>query len=244
MEYKVYVQAVNNFPISDWAASAYMGFKQKGTKVILFENIEEVPISKEIILVAFIEDTTVYLKKLGINPPLSINIPVECYEQAGRQIGYSIMAEVRYAINSRDQNYPIFIKCAGEHKKFLPTILKKNFDIELLSDVNDSEPVMLSEVVEFVSEYRGYVLNKQLRGIKHYLGDIRIFPDPSIFDKIIKNFVDQPVGYSIDVGVTDDGKTLLIECNDGWSLGNYGLDDKTYSTLLSQRWHEILRTGK
>jgi hypothetical protein len=57
MEAKVYIQAMNNFPIADWAVSAYLGFKEKQSNIIFFEDIEEVPASRNNIVVAFIEDT-------------------------------------------------------------------------------------------------------------------------------------------------------------------------------------------
>jgi hypothetical protein len=54
---------------------------------------------------------------------------------------------------------------------------------------------------------------------------------------------DCPVGYSLDVMVTKDD-TLLVEINDGWSLGNYGCDAFDYFKLLKSRWLEILRLNE
>lgn len=45
----------------------------------------------------------------------------------------------------------------------------------------------------------------------------------------------------MDWGVTDDNRTLLIEVNDGYALGNYGLHPSLYAALLEARWHEITR---
>ena len=64
MTYKVYIQAQNNFPIADWAVSAYMGFRAKQSDIYFFEDINEVPISKYVILVASIENTNIYLKTI------------------------------------------------------------------------------------------------------------------------------------------------------------------------------------
>lgn len=50
----------------------------------------------------------------------------------------------------------------------------------------------------------------------------------------------RPVACSIDIGVTNDGRTLLIECNDAYSLGSYGLEDYKYAKLLSARWSQLL----
>ena len=51
-----------------------------------------------------------------------------------------------------------------------------------------------------------------------------------------------PAGRAIDLGVTSDGRTLLVEVNDGFALGSYGLDDVTYALLLSARWAELVGT--
>jgi hypothetical protein len=48
-----------------------------------------------------------------------------------------------------------------------------------------------------------------------------------------------PAGYSADFGVTDDGRTLLVEVNDGYALGNGGLVANLYAELLKARWEEI-----
>ena len=48
-----------------------------------------------------------------------------------------------------------------------------------------------------------------------------------------------PEGFAMDFGVTDDGRTLLIEVNDGYSLGTYGLEATLYARLLSARWAEL-----
>ena len=48
-----------------------------------------------------------------------------------------------------------------------------------------------------------------------------------------------PAGYGIDFGITDDGKTLLVEVNDGHSLGNYNLRPVEYAKLLEARWDEL-----
>lgn len=42
--------------------------------------------------------------------------------------------------------------------------------------------------------------------------------------------------------VTDDGRTLLIEVNDGYALGCYGLFYIDYAKLLSARWAELTGT--
>ena len=56
----------------------------------------------------------------------------------------------------------------------------------------------------------------------------------------ILNNSDMPISYSLDVGVDDQGDTLLVEVNDCYALGNYGLDATTYTNMLYDRWKEIV----
>lgn len=236
MDYKIYIQSMNNFPIADWAVSAYMGFREKQANIIFFEDIEEVPKSKYNIVVAYIEDTNKYLERMGIEPKRALNIPVELEKYTGREIRYMTMREFK-----EDTKMPIFVKPARRSKEFVAGVLTKQQSKEMFFGSHpDDTPVLVSEVVDFVSEYRGYVIDGDLKGIKHYLGDIRVFPDMKVVDSAIGDYKSQPVGYSIDFGITSDGRTLLIECNDGWSLGNYGLNDVTYSTLLAKRWIQLM----
>jgi len=98
----------------------------------------------------------------------------------------------------------------------------------------------MSECVNFISEYRCFVLNKEMVGCKNYKGDFKIFPNASIMENAINDYINQPVAYSIDFGVTDKGETLLIEMNDAFGLGSYGLDKLIYCKILEARWDEIL----
>jgi hypothetical protein len=49
----------------------------------------------------------------------------------------------------------------------------------------------------------------------------------------------KPVSGSIDVGVTKDGKTVLVEVNDSYSLGNYGIGSILYARMIEERWREL-----
>lgn len=241
MVYRVYIQSLNNFPLTDWMVSAYLGFKEKGTEVILFEEIEEVPTSKYNIVVAYSDFALKYFERLGFPPMLSLNMPKEIERFADRAIERTTMGVLKDGINEGLIHFPVFIKPDGIMKKFVAGVVSsKSNALVFFDDVADDEPVLLSSVVDFVSEYRGYVIDGELVGIKHYIGDFRIFPDMKVIDQAISEYKSQPAGYSIDFGVTDDGRTLLIECNDGWSLGNYGLEDRLYSKLLGIRWRQLM----
>jgi hypothetical protein len=103
----------------------------------------------------------------------------------------------------------------------------------------NSDPCWISSVVNFVSEYRLFLTNGELIGCKHYWGDFRINLNWKVIDNALSDLKWQPKGWCLDFGVTDKGETLLIEANDGYSIGNYGLDGWDYSRLIRERFLEL-----
>ena len=104
----------------------------------------------------------------------------------------------------------------------------------------DEVEILCSEVVDFITEWRGFVLNKKLIGLKNYKGDFTKIPDSSIINQAIQEYVSSPVAYSIDMAVDDSGKTVLVEVNDAFALGSYGLDPVKYAMMIEARWDEIM----
>jgi hypothetical protein len=63
-----------------------------------------------------------------------------------------------------------------------------------------------------------------------------------VVEHCIRDYISQPAGYVMDFGVTDKGETVLIEVNDGFSIGSYGLFHIDYAKLLAARWAELTGT--
>src|SRR6185369_2719847 len=99
MNYTIYIQAKDNFPITDWAVSAYLGFREKGGKVILFDEIEEVPATKFSIVVAYSDFVFKFFERLGIPFIPSLNIPSELESFTGRKIDRVSMGLFKHAID-------------------------------------------------------------------------------------------------------------------------------------------------
>jgi hypothetical protein len=45
--------------------------------------------------------------------------------------------------------------------------------------------------------------------------------------------------YTLDIGIDDKGINYLIEINDGWAIGNYGLNPIDYFSFVKARWLQI-----
>ncbi len=106
--------------------------------------------------------------------------------------------------------------------------------------------VWISEPVRFVAEARHYIFADRCVGWSRYdeNEDKTKNPDPEVANVAARLLAGtpRPCGYAIDIGLTEDGRTLLIECNDGWALGYYGGDTmsaESYAQLIAARWLEI-----
>lgn len=102
--------------------------------------------------------------------------------------------------------------------------------------------VSWSQAVDFRGEFRGFVCEGELVGFRHYAGDFRLPVDFAPVEAALQSWDERPRGCSMDWGTTGDGRTLLIEVNDGYSLGSYGLAPLLYAPLLAARWREMAAT--
>ena len=114
--------------------------------------------------------------------------------------------------------------------------------IKEYTDITDDTEVYISAVLpKIVSEYRCFVHEDKLVGIQHYLGDFKTFPSVRMIEDMIASYKSSNCAYTLDVGVMEHGSTVLIEVNDMWAIGSYGMDAKTYALMCVRRMREIGR---
>jgi hypothetical protein len=111
--------------------------------------------------------------------------------------------------------------------------------------------VWVSEPVTWLSEFRYYVVDGEVRGEGRYDDAPDDMPVPDYFQvgemaAILARSPHAPAAFSLDVGVLDSGETALIECNDAWALGYYKgtLSHKDYIEMLWRRWEQLTRTAE
>lgn len=101
---------------------------------------------------------------------------------------------------------------------------------------------VVSESVEIESEYRVFVCRDKAVDCRRYSGDALLFPDSAIMLEIISEIwynrrnknLDLPCSYTLDIGVSKERGTFIIEMHNFVSCGLYGfnsLDD--ILTMLS-----------
>jgi ATP-grasp domain, R2K clade family 2 len=219
-------------------AIAYDGFQKMGWEIVTFtqqDNPLLPDLTPEDVVVGYIETIQTALLRLGIPIPDSINYPDDLTNFLGRKVWRS---RINY-IAKHPELWNIFIKPADSQKKFKGRLLTSAKDLISCGDEFEDTEIWCSEPVKFLAEWRCFVRYGEILGVKSYFGDWRQHFDPQVIEHAISAYHSAPAGYGADFGVTDKGETLLIEVNDGYSIGSYGLFPADYARLLASRWAQM-----
>ncbi len=229
---KAYIHAFRGKPYNDDCRVAYDGFRKLGVETVLFTTNEEFDTRQpEDVVVGGTIMIWNALNERGIASGHH-DYPPELADFRGRNIRQIKLKDIREEI------LPVFIKPVEE--KTAPGIVVKTMaDLEDYKQLDQETEIYCSEVVNFISEWRCFLLYGKIIGIRFYYGDRDVTCDRNVIDAAAEAYSNMPAGCALDFGVTDDGRTLLIEVNDGFSLGTYGLEDTLYAKLLTARWAEL-----
>lgn len=172
--------------------------------------------------------------------PPNIDFPLSLESFLGRRMSQTTMGEVRFWEESTPERLPVHVKPRDRHKLFKGVVVRAFADLIPLSGVSDEEPVIVQEIVDFVSEWRATILRDRVVNIAHYKGHPLRIPNVDVVSQGLESFTDQPIACGMDWGVTSDGRTLLVEVNDGYALGNYGVRGYQYTAVIECRWRELM----
>ncbi len=140
----------------------------------------------------------------------------------------------------------LFIKPI-EIKLFTGLVLD-GFDYSCLHGLPDDTMVMAYDAFrrKITTEWRIYIKDGEIVDSRNYAGDFTIMPNY----KIVPNWIDWcknnkfPRAYTIDVAVLEADESyienVVVEFNDMWAIGNYGLPNDLYLYLLISRYFEIV----
>lgn len=219
---------------------AYDGFKQLGTEIEYFSNVKDIKNNNpEDIVVSGIGDVRHVLDGLGKTYP-TLEYPDSIFKD--KYLGRHIWKDILGNIMSNREKWNIFIKPVAGGKIFTGTVINDIKDFRACVGVQADTEVWCSEIVNFVSEYRCFIRYGKILAIKHYKGDCFVVPSKEVLTSIIEDYKDAPNAYTVDLGVTDKGETLLVEVNEGYSVGSYGLDPIKYAKFLATRWSQLTNT--
>ncbi len=233
----VYIEAND---VGEWmnvnCFAAYDGFTLLGDYVQKFHlrDLDKLPLDAATIVHGNIGTVCAALRQIGIAPPAILNLPHELEAFAGRAVWESTLGEIR-----KLENLPVFIKPMREGKSFTGHVVYKFHDLLETSAFDDDYAVCAQGVLFFQSEWRIFILRGEVLGIGHYKGDPLLFPDAKRIAEIVAAYQDPLVAHSVDVGVDENGETYLVELNDAYALGHYGLPTYRYAAMIKARWDEM-----
>lgn len=142
----------------------------------------------------------------------------------------------------KNTNDKLFVKPV-DIKLFTGFVMDK-YSYTSNSNVPEDSIVMVYDVFssKILSEYRCYIHWNKIVDIRNYSGDLFILPSKDYIESIIySNKTSFPVAYTIDIGILENGENVVVEYNDMWSIGNYGIDNTEYYRLLRDRYFEIIK---
>jgi hypothetical protein len=135
---------------------------------------------------------------------------------------------------------PLHVKPLDQHKLFTGYVIHAFRDLIPTAAISDDILVLAQGLVDFRSEWRAYILRDEILHIGRYRGDPLLFPDPNVVSQALLAMENRPIAFGMDWGVSATGETLLVEVNDGYSLGNYGLPGPEYTAMIEARWRELM----
>ena len=237
---KFYIRHREGYPETELQDYARRGFWTFGIETAIFEWIDDIDafedLSPTVGVAGYIGDVHRGLTKLNKPIPVNVDYPKVLSEFLGRKIWEGNLEEVRASI------YPLFVK-PREHKAFTGFVWNADRESRMrIVTQHDDCPVWIAEPVNFISEYRSFILHGKVIDCRRYKGDWSKAPNRDIVENAVKAMDKDPLdAYSLDWGVTDDGRTLLVEQNEGFALGHYGLPPTLYARMLSARWHQMTK---
>lgn len=205
-----------------------------GWEVTPFKDMILEPTTREDVVVGYIHVVRESLGKIGVSPPRWIDYPEELRYYLKRNVWLAKATDV-----AMPDAWPVFVKPV-EGKQFDGRLVTEIKDLRGVASQEGDRDVWCSTPIKFVSEWRCFVRYGKVLDARRYKGDYKKHPSYLTVLEAVSEYKSAPAGYALDFGVTDDGDTVLIEANDGYSMGAYGLNPIDYAKMISARWHELV----
>lgn len=243
---KAYIQEYGNNKMEPEQVSVMNELKARGIPVQLFTqkllDRRRLSLNPETLVVGDVTVVLRALKYLGINDFNQNSYPKSLASFYHRTIWESSVKKMTNELYNGEFVTSVFVKPKYDTKKFTGFVLDTLDDLRMFKGASRGTILYCATPVTWLSEYRVYVLNGEIVGIGHYEGDKAVELDMNVIEEaiqVLEKSDEKTVAYGIDFGVLGNGKTALIEWNDAFSLGNYGLSQKLYTDLIMARWNSF-----
>lgn len=238
---RVYIQKRNGEFINDTAYAFWYGCYQLGIETHSFtkDEFKYLDLREDTLVHGYISVVREAFTRIGVKQPtLDEGPPDEIRPFYGRNMWTTTMKFVRERLG---EGHRIFIKPLRQHKIFDGHVTSGAIrDLIRTAGIPDEVEVLASDPVEFISEYRLFIHNGMIMGARPYRGDFTQPIDFQVVYQILEAYKSQPVGFSLDMGLTKDGRTLPVEVNDAFALGCYGHPAVLYAQMVIDRWQQIV----
>ncbi|MBR4514346.1 MAG: ATP-grasp domain-containing protein [Lachnospiraceae bacterium] len=230
-------------------AVAMYGFRELGAEIIPYHTIDEIydDVDREDIVLDYIEQCKTIFGKFGAKSQIP-DYPDSMKAFLGRRIWKDTIDSI--ASDEEKWSAGYFVKPIHD-KAFTGKIISRIADLIGCGNSTENYEVLVSEPLDILAEWRGFIIYDKLVDLRPYgilLNRTRqsylYHYDGSTVREMMKAFCeweDRPAACSMDICYTKDGRTLLVEFNDAYSLGAYGLPDIVYAKLISARWAQLMR---
>lgn len=180
------------------------------------------------------------MKQLGIEAPPANDYPEALYPWLHRRVWRATLRDVEAGV--WDGAPAVFAKPADRLKSFTGRVFRGSDDLYFLGNASRRQAVWCSEVVQWRSEHRVYVVRGEIVSVDHYAGDVSAPPAMDVVQSAISRYRESgaPAAFAVDFGMLADGRTALVEVNEGYGLGAYAIRADAYTELLMTRWSELV----
>ena len=143
-----------------------------------------------------------------------------------------------------DRNGPRFIKSATKCKEFpAGKYDKKSIEIieKSISYLHKSHKFMVSELINLLAEWRLFIHKGKILDCKQYMGSWESRFDETFVKEMVASIPKSIIpytSYTVDIGLTDTGSTVLIEAHNFISCGLYGFEHPNLYKMVKTAYLE------
>lgn len=229
-------------------ANAMYGFRDMGAEIIPYHNIDEIydRVNREDIVLDYIGQCNSIFSKFGVEPSIP-DYPKVMDKFLGRKVWKDTINSISRSEEKWSAGY--FVKPVRS-KAFTGKIISSISDLVGCGNYSEDYDVLVSEPLDICAEWRCFIIYDEIVDVRPYgllldrsRKSYRYHYDFKVLDSMMEAFISwekRPTACSLDICVTKDGQTLLVEINDAYALGCYGLASIFYAKLISARWSQLL----
>ena len=230
-------------------ANAMYGFRELGAEIIPYHKLDDIydMVEQSDIVLDYIQQCDAVFGKFNVDPK------IPDYPQVLREyLGRKVWKDTINSISSDEKKWS-----AGN---FVKPVKSKVFTGKIISSINDlvgcgssyeNYDVIVSEPIDIVAEWRCFILYDRIADVRPY-GSVSqagyrgylYHYDSAVLQGMLNTFVkweERPMACAMDICTVKDGRTLLVELNDAYALGSYGLPSLIYAKMISARWSQLLK---